>query len=301
MIRKAKVEWTVDEQWDGELLRTFLREGKHVSKRSLAAIKFKGGTILLNGEEVTVRETVHVNDQVTLELPHEYPSPSMIAEPVPFDVIYENDHYLVVNKPAGVPTIPSRDHPQGTLANGLLNYFQRQKMAATFHAVNRLDKDTSGLLIVAKHQLAHDQLSKQQRQGNIKRTYMAIVQGEIEQQEGTITAPIARKEESLITREVREDGQLAITHFKVIDRLNQGTIVQVQLETGRTHQIRVHFSYLGYPLFGDDLYGGERKGIERQALHSTELTIHCPFTEVEQTFTEGLPPDMKELIRHLKA
>ncbi|MCM3715585.1 RluA family pseudouridine synthase [Alkalihalobacillus oceani] len=292
----AKVDWIVGSDCDQQLLRLFLREGCQLSKRTLADIKFNGGRILLNGREATVRATVYEGDRVTVELPPEEVSPSMQPEKLELKIVYEDSHLLVLNKPAGMATIPSREHPRHSLANAVLGYYQEKAIPATFHAVNRLDKDTSGLLVVAKHRFAHDRLSKLQQQGRLKRRYLAIVAGKLSEERGTIDLPIARQDDSIITRQVDARGQRAITHYEVEAYLEHATFVKIALETGRTHQIRVHFSHVGHPLLGDDLYGGPVEQIKRQALHCYRLEVEHPFTEEILVFEQPLPGDMKTLL-----
>nr|WP_236611071.1 RluA family pseudouridine synthase [Halalkalibacterium ligniniphilum] len=293
------IQWTVDEKWDGELLRTFLREGKLLSKRALADVKYRGGKLLLNEELVTVRKTVAAGDTVSIHFPPEQPSPSLIAEEGELAIAYEDSHFLVINKEPGMATIPSRDHPSGTLANLVLGYYLKKGIRATFHAVNRLDKDTSGLLLVAKHRFAHDLMSKLQQAGKLERRYLAVVEGRLEGEGGTIDAPIGRKEESLIEREVRPDGQQAVTHYEIEKAFKAGTIVRVKLETGRTHQIRVHFSSIGHPLVGDDLYGASLLLLSRQALHSYSLSFYHPFLEKNLQFQSTIPCDIQAVIEAL--
>jgi 23S rRNA pseudouridine1911/1915/1917 synthase len=273
----ATIQWKVDSNWDNQLLRLFLREYCHISKRALADIKFNGGRILLNGKEVTVRRVIKEGDEVRVLLPSEKVSPSIQPEDLELEIAFEDEHLLVINKKAGMPTIPSREHLDYTLANAVLGYYVKKGISATFHAVNRLDKDTSGLLIVAKHRLAHDRLSKLQQEGKLQRYYTALVTGVIKKKSGTIDAPIGRNLDSIITRQVRDDGKRAITHFNVKSIHKDTTLVEIKLETGRTHQIRVHFSYLGHPLLGDELYGGTRDQIKRHALHCHYITFQHPF------------------------
>jgi 23S rRNA pseudouridine1911/1915/1917 synthase len=213
------------------------------------------------------------------------------------DILFEDQYLLVVNKPAGMSTIPSREHPTGSLANALVGYYEEIGLSATSHIVTRLDRDTSGIVLIAKHRHVHHLLSKQQKNGNVKRTYEALAEGNIALEKGTIEKPIGRKLDSIIEREVRSDGKYACTHYCVLKRYKEFTHVELQLKTGRTHQIRVHMSFIGHPLLGDDLYGGTLSLIARQALHCKIIQFPHPFTGQNMIFTADLPLDMSELIK----
>lgn len=295
-MKPFSIQWTVCDEHNGMMLRDFLRTEKQISKKALAEIKFAGGFLFVNDVEVTVRTVLKAGDIVTVIFPFEQPSATIQKENIPLHIVYEDDHLLVINKEANMATIPSFEHPSHTLANAVLYYYEQKNIQGTFHAVNRLDKDTSGLLIIAKHRYAHDLMTKQQKLGNVKREYVAIVHGVMKEQKGTIKKPIGRKEDSIIERVVRSDGQEAITHFEVVRRYHDRTVVQIELETGRTHQIRVHFSSIGHPLLGDDLYGGKLDQIKRQALHSSRCQFYHPFLEKTFTFTVEVPEDMKKLL-----
>lgn len=280
----------------GKLLREFLKE-RQISKAALIDIKFNGGALLVNGSAVTVRYILNEGDTVEVFFPKEEPSGDLLPEDMPLEIVYEDEYVLVVNKPAGVASIPSREHRFGTLANGILGYYQSKGIHATIHIVTRLDLDTSGLMLIAKHRHAHHLFSLQQRDYGVKRRYEAVVHGVMDQRQGTIDAPIGRKDTSIIEREVREDGQRAVTHYEVL-RVGEGwSHVSLKLETGRTHQIRVHMAYLKHPLLGDSLYGGtECGGMARQALHSCELSFFHPVEEREMTFRSELPADMRKVL-----
>nr|WP_272495661.1 RluA family pseudouridine synthase [Bacillus pinisoli] len=269
---------------------------KEISKTALTDIKFNGGHILVNHVPITVRYELKKGDILHVVFPPEVPSTDMVKENIPLNIPYEDDYLLIINKQPYMSTIPSREHPNGSLANALLYYYEQQQIGSTVHIVNRLDRDTSGLLIVAKHRYTHHLFSKQQKSSSIKRTYEALVHGVMSENKGTIKAPIGRKDTSIIEREVREDGQEAITHFHVIQHYKEFTHVSVSLETGRTHQIRVHMAHIGHPLLGDDLYGGKRDFITRQALHSRTLSFHHPITHEKILITSDLPNDMKKVL-----
>jgi 23S rRNA pseudouridine1911/1915/1917 synthase len=294
-VKSFQLNWIIDKEHEGMYLREFLRK-QQISKAALTDIKFHGGKIIVNGKEENVRYVLKKEDVVVVIFPKEKPSESMKPEKVPFEIVFEDEHCLVVNKPPYVSTIPSREHPSGSLANGLLYHFQQHGEERTVHIVNRLDRDTSGIMLVAKHRFSHSLFSKEQQKGTIKRTYIAIVHGVLKQDHGTIQAPISRKEDSIIERTVREDGQQAITHFRVLKRLQKCTFVELQLETGRTHQIRVHMAHIGHPLCGDALYGGEKTDINRQALHSYQIDFYHPFCKKTLSFTCPIPEDMKNVL-----
>ncbi|WP_338472184.1 RluA family pseudouridine synthase [Niallia sp. XMNu-256] len=288
------LQWTVCSEDAGRDVKTFLKE-QNVSKTALTDIKFKGGKISVNQQEVTVRYLLQHNDVLTVIFPVEQPSVGLNPENIPLDIRYEDDYLLVVNKPSEMNTIPSREHPTGSLANGLIHYFNRLGLQATAHIVTRLDRNTSGLVLVAKHRHIHHLLSEQQKNGGIERTYEAFVEGQLKQKSGRIEAPIGRKEDSIIEREVRDDGQYALTHFQVLQQLPSFTWIQLRLETGRTHQIRVHLSHIGHPLVGDDLYGGKLDLMDRQALHCKRLQFRHPLLEKTLVLTGELPEDLKRL------
>jgi 23S rRNA pseudouridine1911/1915/1917 synthase len=295
MSTRFQIQWEIDQQGAGKLIREFLKE-QEISRTALTDIKFKGGEILVNGLEETVRYPLRERDVLTLIFPTEIPSNGVLGEKIPLHIIYEDDYLLVVNKPVGMSTIPSREHPAGSLANALVGYYQKIGIDATSHIVTRLDRDTSGIVLIAKHRHVHHLFSMQQKSGRVKRTYEAFAGGVIEGDHDIIEKPIGRKSDSIIEREVREDGQYACTHFEVLERYDTFTHIQLRLETGRTHQIRVHMSYLGHPLLGDDLYGGDTSLIDRQALHCRQIRFYHPFLKQEMSYSAPLPSDMQEIL-----
>lgn len=266
-------------------LQNFLIGEKGVSKRLLTKLKRIDGGITRDGKTVRSIDTVNKGDVIVLRF-----GDDSFLEPNPdLDVpaVYESDGVIVFNKPSGMPVHPSIKHQGDTLGNKFAAMFPD----LTFRAVNRLDRDTSGLCVVAKNALAANAL-----QGRCEKVYYAAVTGEIPET-GTIDAPIARERESIIIRCVREDGQRAVTHYRRIAYNGKYSLAEIHLETGRTHQIRVHFSYIGHPLAGDDLYGGTRCDIGRQALHCGQMSFTDPVTGEEVTVRAELPDDIKAIIK----
>ena len=265
-----------------------------VSKRALTAIKFTGGKITVNGVEQNVRYPLQRGDEVILVFPQETRSEGLVATYAPLTVLYEDDALLIINKPAQQNTIPSREHPTNSVANDVCGYFEQQGLHVTAHIVTRLDRDTSGIVCIAKHRHVHHLLSEMQKRGELTREYEALATGRVNAQ--CITAPIGRAKDSIIAREVCEDGQSARTDVTVVKYANlDGAIVshvKLALYTGRTHQIRVHLAHIGHPLLGDTLYGGDRRRINRQALHCSRLMFIHPLTKVPLSITSALPVDM---------
>ena len=212
------------------------------------------------------------------------------------DILLEDEAILIVNKPAHIPVHPSMDHFEDSLSNGVRFYFDEIDLKRKIRPVNRLDKDTSGIVIFAKNEYIQESLVKQMKSHIFKKKYWAVLDGLVKEDLGTINVPIARKAESIIEREVRDDGDVAISHFKVLDRLANMTVVEYTLETGRTHQLRVHSKYIGHPIIGDSLYGTESCLISRQALHACEVSFVHPISKEILVITSKLPLDIKNLI-----
>jgi 23S rRNA pseudouridine1911/1915/1917 synthase len=289
------MNWTISEEETGTDIKTFLNRHR-ISKRMLTDIKFAGGRITVNGNEVTVRYSLKTGDHLNVVFPPEPKSASLKPEHVELEIVYEDKDILVVNKPPYMSTIPSREHPVGSLANGILGYYKRKQIDSAIHIVTRLDRDTSGLVLIAKHRHIHHLMSIQQKKREIKRSYEAFAHGLFPAAEGTVNQPIGRKETSIIEREVREDGKPAVTHFRLVHQYDGFAHLRLVLETGRTHQIRVHMSYAGHPLLGDSLYGGICELMKRQALHCYSLSFLHPITAEQLEFKVQLPEDMSLLL-----
>lgn len=291
-MKPFQLTYTAESQ---SLLREALGEWG-ISKRTLASVKYGGGQILVNGAEVTVRHPLEKGDVVTVIFPNEEHGKGLLAEDGDLNIVYEDDALLIVEKPPLQNTIPSREHPFGSLANIVAKHFNDNGIPSTLHITTRLDRDTSGLVCIAKNRHIHHMISMQQQEKKMKRRYEALVHGLVEKDEFTITAPIGRKNTSIIEREVREDGQFAETEVRVIKRLPDYSHISLQLNTGRTHQIRVHLAHIGHPLVGDDLYGGKRERLDRQALHCTELELIHPVSGEKLFFSSSLNEDMQALV-----
>lgn len=261
-----------------------------ISKRTLTAIKYDGGELLVNGHQKTVRHILQTGDMVTVVFPYEEISKGLSAEPGELEIVFEDDVILVVNKPAGLVTIPSREHPKGSLANLVAYYYEQNNIPSTVHILTRLDRDTSGLLCLVKNRHIHHVMTS----GHLlEKTYEAFVEGNIPFETQSIIEPIGRKGSSIIEREVNRNGQFAHTDVKVLARMKTFTHVSCTLLTGRTHQIRVHLSHINHPLVGDELYGGSTDFLSRSALHCTSLTIKHPLTQNILTIKSPLPSDMQ--------
>ncbi|MFK8793699.1 RluA family pseudouridine synthase [Planococcus plakortidis] len=291
-MKAFQIEFTAPKRG---LLREAL-QNHGISKRTLASVKYGGGHLLVNGSEVTVRHPLEVGDAVTVIFPKETQGKGLTAEAGPLAIVYEDEALLIVEKPPGQNTIPSREQPFGSLANYVAGHFEKEGIPSTLHIATRLDKDTSGLVCIAKNRHIHHLLSLQQREKRMNRRYEAFVHGKVGEGVSVITAPIGRKGTSIIEREVRKDGKFAETEMELIRSAGEFSHVRLKLNTGRTHQIRVHMAHLGHPLLGDDLYGGRRELIARQALHCTELQLDHPVSGKRLAFTSVLAGDMLDLI-----
>jgi 23S rRNA pseudouridine1911/1915/1917 synthase len=289
------MEWKISSDESGMDIKTFLNQ-HNISKRMLTDIKFAGGKIAVNEKEETVRYILDKGDFLSVRFPPEPKSPTLKPEKIDLDIVFEDKDILVVNKPPYMSTIPSREHPDGSLANAITGYYKRKEIDSAVHIVTRLDRDTSGLVLIAKHRHIHHLMSLQQKKREIKRSYEAFAEGFFAAKEGTVNEPIGRKESSIIEREVRADGKAAITHYHVVRQYEEFAHITLNLETGRTHQIRVHMSFKGHPLLGDSLYGGNHERMERQALHCFSLSFTHPFTGDPLQFMAPIPQDMKGML-----
>jgi len=267
--------------------------------RSLQVKLKSQNKIKVNGRVTWTNYRLQPGDIVTVDIDLEETSQ---IRPVfaPLEIFYEDADCLVVNTPPGMAVHSPRGGPEITLANAVTYYWAQQGKTLLFRPVNRLDKDTSGLVLIGKSQYAHQAMYRQQKAGTITRRYLAVVEGIVTSDRGSIDLPIARLDPALRSRAVHPTGKRAITHFNVVRRLNGFTLLSLTLGTGRTHQIRVHLSHLGHPIHGDTLYGRPSPYINRQALHAGELCFNQPRTGKPVHLTVPLPDDMANLLEVLK-
>lgn len=294
------LEKKVIDKYDGYVIRDYLKEELELSSRLIkkAAIEKR---ILINDEAVRMRAKIKSGDNIKVILQREE-SQDIIPEPMDLDIVYEDSDILVLNKKPFIVVHPTKNHQMGTLSNGVINYFNESGQNCIVRLVNRLDMNTSGLIIIGKNQYAHMYLSKEMQKNEVIKKYIAIVHGNLEEKEGTIDKPIYRPVDELgipeMKRVVDERGQRSITHYKVLESYEGFDVVECRLETGRTHQIRVHLSSLGHPIYGDFLYGyGDEENdlIDRQALHAYSLKLRLPRRDEFIELKSDLPEDMENL------
>lgn len=284
-----------DEHYDNVL--HVLKEQFLLSDRLITKLK-KANKIYLNSLPTYTKKSVTVGDTVSVLIDFEEDNSNIVASNIPLNIIYEDDYLLVLNKPANIAIHPSILHFDNSLSNGVKFYFDKLGLKKKIRIVNRLDRNTSGIVILAKNEYIQECLIKQMKTNEFKKEYLAIAKGILESKSGTLNFPIARKEGSIIERTVSSDGDSAITHYDVVKEFNNLSLVHIVLETGRTHQIRVHFSHIGHPILGDTLYSSPSKLINRQALHSYKLTFIHPVTKKVVSLEAPLPNDIKNIINN---
>lgn len=304
----SPLRYIVPAESDECVLYTVLHSKMGISRRLITRLKQTPFGIMVNGEQRYTNARIHTGDVVEVRMPHEQ-SDHILPQPIPFDLIYEDEHLLIVNKAAGIIVHPTNGHYTNTLANGIVHYWQQRGERHRFRPVHRLDQETSGALAIAKNPFVHQHISEQMKANDCYKEYLAVVYGSMSSQRGTIHAPIDRSPVDPHVRIVTETGYPATTHYEVAERYSNATVVRLWLETGRTHQIRVHLQHLGHPLIGDKLYGLSANGqhpadhlysMERQALHAICLGFVHPITAEEVRFTAPIPQDMEQLIQQLQ-
>lgn len=288
------ITYIIEEKNTNQTIGQFLKE-RGFSHPVIVGLKKTNQGILRNGRWAYVSERMNAGDVLTVNIEETASNDNLVPLLCPLDIIYEDEDLLIVNKPAHMPIHPSMGNHENTLANAFAYYFKDEKSPFIFRCINRLDKDTTGLTILAKNPLSAAILGRQVSNRTIHRTYLAICEGTIPATD-IIDAPIARTTDSAIMRCVNfAEGEPAVTHYQRLsyDPVLDLSLVKLQLETGRTHQIRVHMKYIGHPLIGDFLYNPNTKFITRQALHSYSLDFEHPLTKEKMHFHAPLPADME--------
>ena len=275
-----------------QTINSILQNELHISSRLLYKL-IKLNKIQLNHQPCDTRKTGTLGDTITINFDYEEDNSNIVPTEMDLNIIFEDDWLLVVNKPAGIAIHPSVLHYSDSLCNGIRFYFDKIGLKKKIRPVNRLDLNTSGLVVFAKCEYIQECLINQMKNNKFKKEYLAVCNGIFDKKSGTINLPIARKENSIIERCISENGQIAITDYKVLSEYNNISIVECHLQTGRTHQIRVHMSAIGHPLLGDTLYGNSSDLINRQALHSYKISFIHPVTKQAMSFNCDLPDDMK--------
>ena len=287
----------VEEQEEGLMVRDIVCGRLGLTRGLLRRMK-KGGGIFLNGQRDYLSRRVRAGDQIQIVFFDE--ATELQPEALPLDIVYEDDYLLVVNKPPGMAAHPTGSYQEGTLANAIAHYWQVLGLKTKVRLVHRLDKDTSGLILVAKEPYTHHGLVQQLRRRELVREYLALVRGQLRDDQGVIEAPIARMQDHGVKRTADPQGKAARTVYQVLRRGQEATLVRARLGSGRTHQIRVHFSHLGYPVVGDPLYGEALPELPGQALHSWRVEFIHPRTGGQCVFTCPLPKEMLSLWKRMR-
>lgn len=294
----------VNENDKGKRLDIYIAENFNELSRTMIKKLIESNNILVNEKSEKVSYKVQANDNISIDVP-EAKETKLKAQEIPLDIIYEDSDIIVVNKPKGMVVHPANGNPDGTLVNAILSICKNSLSGIGGELrpgiVHRLDKDTSGLIIVAKNDKAHINMSEQIKERNVKKTYIALVRGNVPEEEATINMPIGRSTKDRKKMAVTKNGKQAITHFKVLKRYSKYTLLEIKIETGRTHQIRVHMAEIGYPVVGDAVYsnGKNEFGIEGQMLHAYKLEFMHPITNKHMELTAPLPQYFEEILKKL--
>lgn len=290
------IEYKVKKADSEKTIHSILTNNFQISTRLMTRL-IKNEKITVNKNKCDTRNKAKIGDSIVINFEYAEDNSNIIPTKMDLKIIYEDEWMLVVNKPAGIPVHPSLLHYTDSLSNGVKYYFDKISLAKKIRPVNRLDLDTSGVIIFAKCEYIQECFINQMKSKQFQKEYICLVDGVVKPKEGTINLPIARKNGSIIERCVDKiNGQNAITHYKVIKEFNDFSLIKCILETGRTHQIRVHMLNIGHPILSDTLYGKKSKLIERQALHSLKIECIHPVTKEPLTFESSLPKDLKNII-----
>ena len=294
----------VNENDKGKRLDIYIAENFNELSRTMIKKLIESNNVLVNDKSEKVSYKVQANDNISIDVP-EAKETKLKAQEIPLDIIYEDSDIIVVNKPKGMVVHPANGNPDGTLVNAILSICKNSLSGIGGELrpgiVHRLDKDTSGLIIVAKNDKAHINMSEQIKERNVKKTYIALVRGNVPEEEATINMPIGRSTKDRKKMAVTKNGKQAITHFKVLKRYSKYTLLEIKIETRRTHQIRVHMAEIGYPVVGDAVYsnGKNEFGIEGQMLHAYKLEFMHPITNKHMELTAPLPQYFEEILKKL--
>ena len=277
---------------NNETINQILQKELKISSRLLYKL-IKKQKIYINNNPCDTRNTANINDEITVDFDYEEDNSNIVPTKMNLNIVFEDDWFLIINKSAGIAIHPSILHYSDSLCNGVRFYFDKIGLKKKIRPINRLDLNTSGLVIFAKCEYIQECLINQMKSHQFKKDYLAVCNGIFDKKTGTINLPIARKENSIIERCISEDGQKSITHYEVLKEFNNYSLVKCSLETGRTHQIRVHMAAIGHPLVGDSLYGSISDLIDRQALHCFNLQFVHPIYNDVLNFCGELPNDFK--------
>jgi pseudouridine synthase, rluA family len=298
-------EITVEESDIDRRIDVFLANKLESFSRSYIQDLIKKGKVTINGKAVKANYRLREGESVVLDIPKPEPL-EILPENIPLDILYEDDDVILVNKPKGMVVHPAAGHYSGTLVNALL-YHCRDNLSGINGVlrpgiVHRIDMDTTGVIIACKNDNAHQHIAKQLAEHSITRKYVAIVTGNLKDDEGVVNAPIARSKNDRKKMAVDKEGKTAVTHYKVLERLNNYTYIECVLETGRTHQIRVHMSYIHHPLLGDEVYSGKKESmkLEGQCLHARVLGFIHPRTNEYMEFEAPIPEYFNEILRKFR-
>ena len=292
-----RLELPVTAELAGIKVDTLLKKHLGLSGTVVRRVKWLEDGILVDGVRVNTRFCPREGQVLSVRLSDPERRSGIVPAPGPLDIVYEDEDLLVLNKAPGVPVHPGPGHFDDTICNFLINYYDSKRIEGDAHPVHRLDRGTSGLLVVAKHPHAQEVLKEQLHTPQFRRTYLAVCEGAPQPPAGLIDAPLGPRDGSLVEQEVRPDGKAARTRYETLWTDGACSLLRLELDTGRTHQIRVHMAHLGHPLVGDFLYGREAPElIPRPALHSWQVTFRHPITAQELTFTAPLPRDMEALL-----
>ncbi len=297
-MRRESIDYIVQNDDVGDSLKEILQDKMKLSSRLIRNCK-REKLIYCNKKRPFMNYMVQVGDVISVILPFEHNQ--FIAEDIPLHILYEDKDIMAVDKPPYMVVHPTKGCTNGTLANAISYYFNKSNYTMKIRFINRIDRDTSGIVLIAKNSYAQNHLLEQMKRKSVDKIYYALVSGELQDDQGVIDAPIGKKNDGDIYREVFQGGKPSITHYKVIERYgHRATLLQLRLETGRTHQIRVHLKSIGHPIIGDGLYGGDTRYTDRQMLHCVKMDFLLPDNNEMIEINSKLPKDINEVINMFK-